>query len=209
MGLCHKPCLSSEACQGQAGPVTCRPDLRLHLEVLVDPGNGGDYEGEPRAVVRRTSTRSPSEGGTKQKAEESAETEKVQERNQTVWEEPAASVTFSSANGAEEARRGNALWETREGADGLGQGPTSRQRRWERAGRVSQRRVCDVRARGRGSWWRQAMVGGGCPGGRHGLVSPLAPASLHCGHFMPGDAPGSKTQTCRSGRMDEILLRAR
>lgn len=34
---------SCGARQGQTEPVTCRPDLRLHLEVLVEPWNGGDY----------------------------------------------------------------------------------------------------------------------------------------------------------------------
>lgn len=67
VGPCHKPCLPSGACQGQTEPVTRRPDLRLHLEVLADPGDGGDFKGEPRPVVRHASTRSPFERGTERR----------------------------------------------------------------------------------------------------------------------------------------------
>lgn len=88
-------------------------------------------------MFRNAFARSPFAGDVKQKAEENAETENVRERNQTVWEEPATSVIFSSADGAEAARQENAPRETREGAaEGFGQWPISWERRRARGRRV-------------------------------------------------------------------------
>lgn len=97
-------------------------------------------------MFRNAFARSPFAGDVKQKAEENAETENVRERNQTVWEESATSVIFSSADGAEAARQENAPRETREGAEGLGSG-RSRGRGDGHVGGESGRRL-DIRETG-------------------------------------------------------------